>query len=233
MSTQRQHSSTHRAASIRSSGAAAALLLSIGLVGCAAAQPPTATHAGDAIPLPQNGDLDAGTYLVTSYPVPFEITVPDGWGISEGRMLDSDGVLVLFSNPTSVPSDACAWSGTLTEVDRSVAGFTDAMAAAAATATTAPVEVMSGDFQGVEFDLSVESDVAIDDCSQSHVCIHGSGNHCSRYYNAVDISETYHVFDLDGDRAVISLSLEYGGVDPAMVEEANAVFDSIRFLPDE
>ena len=65
------------------------------------------------------------------------------------------------------------------------------------------------------------------------MCIHGSGNHCSRYYNAVDISERYHVFDLDGDRAVISLSLEYGGVDPAMVEEGNAVLDSIVFVSDE
>ena len=36
-------------------------------------------------PFPQSGVIDAGTYLVTGYPVPFKITIPDGWETFNGE----------------------------------------------------------------------------------------------------------------------------------------------------
>lgn len=45
---------------------------------------PTTEEAGAVPPLPDSGDIDAGTYLVTDFRVPFEITVPDGWLTTDG-----------------------------------------------------------------------------------------------------------------------------------------------------
>jgi len=75
-------------------GVAVAVLACVGLAACTAAEPPSpasTTEADTVAPFPESGFLDAGTYLVTSYPVPFEITVPDGWrtykrrGTGQGR----------------------------------------------------------------------------------------------------------------------------------------------------
>ncbi|WP_461172311.1 hypothetical protein M1D93_15130 [Arthrobacter sp. Z1-9] len=43
-------------------------------------------------PLPDSGDIDAGTYLVTGFTVPFEVTVPDGWSTGDG-----DGLLRMLT----------------------------------------------------------------------------------------------------------------------------------------
>ncbi len=46
--------------------------------------------------------------------------------------------------------------------------------------------------------------------------------------------ETYRVVDLNGERAVIAVGHCDESVDPALIEEARAVFDSIEFVgPDE
>ena len=75
-------------------GVAVALLACVGLAACTAAEPPSPASTAEAdtiAPFPESGVLDAGTYLVTGYPVPFEITVPDGWrtyngdGTGQGR----------------------------------------------------------------------------------------------------------------------------------------------------
>jgi hypothetical protein len=47
-------------------------------------------HAGRVAPFPESGVIDAGTYLVTGYPVPIEITVPDGWVTYDGSGLGKD-----------------------------------------------------------------------------------------------------------------------------------------------
>ena len=68
-------------------GAAVALLACVGLAACTATEPPSpaSTAETDTIaPFPESGVIDAGTYLVTGYPVPFEITVPDGWETFNG-----------------------------------------------------------------------------------------------------------------------------------------------------
>ncbi len=75
-------------------------------------------------PFPQNGDLDAGTYLVTGYTVPFEVTVPDGWETGDGANLFKDdpnhpedgAVFLVFWPGDHVPTDACAWQGALVQV---------------------------------------------------------------------------------------------------------------------
>ena len=55
------------------------------------AVPRTPTAEADTVaPFPESGDLDAGTYLVTGYPVPFEVTVPDGWATSTARACGKD-----------------------------------------------------------------------------------------------------------------------------------------------
>ena len=57
------------------------------------AEPPSPASTAEAdtvAPFPESGVLDAGTYLVTGYPVPFEITVPDGWTTDDGAGLGKD-----------------------------------------------------------------------------------------------------------------------------------------------
>ena len=45
---------------------------------------------------------------------------------------------------------------------------------------------------------------------------------------------TYRVVDLNGERAVIELGQSDQSIDPALIEESRAVFDSIEFVrPDE
>src|SRR4029079_1942795 len=66
---------------------AVALLASMSLAACAAAETrsPASTPETEAVaPLPEPApdevsELDAGTYLVNGFTVPFEITVPAGW----------------------------------------------------------------------------------------------------------------------------------------------------------
>ena len=46
--------------------------------------------------------------------------------------------------------------------------------------------------------------------------------------------ETYRVVDLNGERAVIAVGQSDESIDPALIEEARAIFDSIEFVgPDE
>lgn len=222
---------------------ALALLACVGLAACtsAEAQPPASTAETSTVAvMPENGDLDAGTYLATGFTVPFEITVPDGWNVNDGFLLEKEpgadgrGVFVMFSNPSYVPADACGRSGELTEVEPSVEAFADGLAAAASTTTTAPIDVKVGDFRGVEFDLTVENDVDINDCSSAQVCIHSEApTHCTRYYQTLAERETYRVLDLHGERAVMAVGQWEDDVDPALVKEARAVFDSIEFAPAE
>ena len=45
---------------------------------------------------------------------------------------------------------------------------------------------------------------------------------------------TYRVVDLNGELAVIGLGQSDESIDPALIEEARAIFDSIEFVgPDE
>src|SRR5215203_5894081 len=108
-------------------GAAVALLMCIGLVACTGADtpPPTAGEARTVPPLPERGDIDPGTYLVTGYTVPFEITVGEGWETSDGAHLlmedpnhpGEGSVFLTFWPAYYVPTDACAWRGALVRVD--------------------------------------------------------------------------------------------------------------------
>jgi hypothetical protein len=238
MSAQRQHIAARHTRAWRQFGLVAALVVCSTLGACTAAQTPTAaqTAEGNVAPMPFDSDIDAGTYLVTNYTMPLEITMPDGWSIREDYLLakefvEGKGVFVMFSNPSYVPADGCAASGPMTEVEPSIEGLADGLAASASTTTTAPVEIMVGDLRGLEFDLSVESDVDIDGCTAGHVCIHSdSASHCTRYYQGVEQRETYRVLDLNGDRAVIAVGQWENDVDPALVAEARAVFDSITFV---
>ena len=225
----------------RQLGVAAALLACIGLAACTSAETPSPAAVADAnsvAPMPENGDLEAGTYVITSFTVPFEVTVPDGWAAKDGWLLikdfsDEQRVFLNFLNPSYVPTDACEWHGVLTDVGPSVEGFADALAAQGSTTTTAPTEITVGDYGGLEFGLSVEPGVEIDDCRSSQVCIHSeTPNHCTRYYSSTARSETYRVLDLSGERAVMSVG-EDAGVPAALTKEARAVFDSIVVAPDE
>ena len=121
------------------------------------------------------GVLDAGTYLVTLYPVPFEVTVPDGWGTGGGGLWKYDpddptvgpAILLSFWPAYYVPTDACAWRGALVQIDPTAEAFVDAMTAQASTVSTPPVKVMVGDYSGFEFDHAAESDVDITGCDDS------------------------------------------------------------------
>ncbi|MFY9636128.1 MAG: hypothetical protein WAL27_15510, partial [Cellulosimicrobium cellulans] len=129
---------------------------------------PTA-EASDILSLPDSGDIAAGTYLVTDFTVPFEITVPDGWSTPDGDGLGKDdpdhpgegAVFLTFWLADYVPTDACAWQGALVKPDPSAKAFVDAMTAQTSTASTPPVEVVVGDYSGFEFDHAVEGAVDI------------------------------------------------------------------------
>ena len=223
------------------------MLACVGLVACTATEPPspTSTAEADAVaPFPESGELDAGTYLVTGYPVPFEITVPDGWEAREGTGLgkddpdlpDSWNASVLFEPATLVPTDACAWQGALVQIDPTAEAFVDAMTAQASSVSTPPVKVVVGDYSGFEFDYAVESDVDFTTCHSGKFCVYSySAQDCNgRVYAREGERATYRVVDLNGERAVIAAGQSDESIDPALIEEARAIFDSIEFLgPDE
>ena len=159
-------------------------------------------------PPPEDGYIDAGTYVVTGFTVPFEVTVPDGWRVMDGWRLKRDrpdgrGVFLTFLNPAYVPADGCAWS-TSSEVEPSVEGFVDALVAAASTTTTVPTEVMVGDYRALEFDFAVESDIDIETAApltcastRRHRLAHGIPRPCC--------STRLPRVDLHGERAVLSV----------------------------
>lgn len=231
----------------RQVGVAVALLACLGLAACTATEPssPASTAEADTVaPFPQSGKIDPGTYLVTGYPVPFEITVPDGWETFDGAALgkddpdlpDSWNATVLFWPATYVPTDACAWQGALVQVDPTAEAFVDAMTAQASTVSTPPVKVVVGDYSGVEFDYAVESGVEFSDCDGGKFCVYsGSAQNCDeRVYGDEGERETYRVVDLNGERAVIAVGQSHESIDPALIEEARAIFDSIEFVrPDK
>jgi hypothetical protein len=227
-------------------GVAVAMLACSGLSACTATEPPSpasTTEADTIAPFPESGVIDAGTYLVTGYPVPFEITVPDGWVTYDGSGLGKDDpdlpdewdVAVTFWPATHVPTDACAWSGALVQVDPTAEAFVDAMTAQASTVITPPVKVMVGDYSGFEFDHAVESDVDITDCDGGKLCINSDlAQDCDgRAYRNVGERETYRVVDLNGERAVITMGQPHESIDPELTREARAIFDSIVFRSDK
>jgi hypothetical protein len=226
--------------------AAVALLACLGLTACTATETPSPASTAGAravAPLPQRGEIDAGTYLVSGYTVPFEVTIPDGWVTGDGSNLfkddprhPEDGAVVLVFWPADyVPTDACAWRGSLVPVGPTAEAFVDAVTAQGSAVSSNPIEVVVGDYSGLEFEHSVESGIDINDCDAGRFCVHSDrAQECSRWYTDRGERETYRVVDLDGERAVIAVGRFYESVDPALITEARAVFDSIQFVaPDE
>lgn len=206
------------------------------------------TVAGAVPPLPESGDIDAGTYLVTSFTKPFEITVPEGWSTDDGEGLSKDdpdhpdagAIFVAWWPADYVPTDACAWEGALVKLDPWAEAFVEAMTAQTSTASTSPVKVVVGDYSGFEFDHSVEGVLDIKACDRDKFCIHSEfSNECTRWYSTQNERETYRVVDLIGERAVIWVA-EYHEpinpeltINPELMREARAVFDSIVFKSDK
>ena len=222
---------------------AVALLMCVGLVACTAAEAPSpasTTEAEAVVPLPEPApggdpeDVDAGTYVVTGFTVPFQITVPEGWKTFGWGVLKEEagewGVFVNFNGPESVPTDACQWRGAFVNVDPSPEAYVDAMAAQTSSQTTPPVEVVMGDYSGYEFDYARESDIDNTDCDVERVCLFSGLNatECGRTHEGVHERETERVLDLNGELAMIAVG-QFKEVDPALTAEARAVFDSIEF----
>ena len=230
----------------RQVGVTAALLACFGLTACTATEPPSPASTAEAdtiAPFPERGAIDAGTYLVTGYPVPFEITVPDGWVTYNGAELGRDdpdlpdewNVFVSFWPIHAVQSDACAWKGAGVQLDPTAEAFVDAMSAQTSTKSTPPIEVMVGHYSAFEFDYAVESGVDVTDCDDGMFCLYGdSAQDCNgRGLPHADVRMTYRAVDLNGERAVIELG-SHESIDPAMFEQGRAIFDSIEFVgPDD
>ena len=183
MWTSTRRSRAAHATRSRRAGVAVAALACVGLAACTAAESPSPASTAEAdtiAPFPESGVLDAGTYLVTGYPVPFEITVPDGWEAREGTGLGKDDRIsrmtwnasVLFEPATLVPTDACAWKGALVQIDPTAEAFVDAMTAQASSVSTPPVKVVVGDYPGFEFDYAVEPNVDFTDCDGGKFCVY-------------------------------------------------------------
>ncbi|WP_243836898.1 hypothetical protein [Paenarthrobacter nitroguajacolicus] len=195
-------------------------------------------------PLPESGDIDAGTYLVpvAGYKEPFEITVPGGWFALDGRSLGKDdpdhpaegAVYLTLSRAYYVAMDACTWRGALADSGPSAKAFVDAMAAQSSTASTPPAKVMVGNYSGFEFDHSIEDNVDITACNGGQLCIHSEDTQrCSSGYVNQNQHETYRVVDLNGARAVAAVGHIDGSINPELMREARAVFDSIVFQSDK
>jgi hypothetical protein len=241
--THRRSSTTH---SVRSQqlGVVFALLACAGLAACTATEPPSPAPSADAntadtvSPLPESGDLDPGTYRVTGFTVPFEVTVPEGWETDGGWAVTKEAnpeeaVFVIFYTAAYVPTDACGWQGTLVKSDASARVLADALAAQTSTTTTPPVEVTVGAYSGLEFDHSAESDVDITDCHGKKICVQSEMPFaCTRWYSDVNEHETERVMDLNGEVAIFAVG-QFTTVSPSLTKEARAVFDSIEFAPSE
>lgn len=240
MSLQDEPSNTRVAAWGRRLGIAAAILLCAALGACTAGQPPTsAATAPAAVPMPlpaTDAALDAGTYVFDGFGIPMEVTVPEGWTWVQDAALrkdvgDTEGVFVWFGHATHIPADACQWPSTLAEIGPSVEEFADALEAQASTTMTGTREVSAGAYRGVEFDFSVEGVAALEDCSGAKICIHSESPACTRWYNSsVTQRETYRVLDLDGERVILTVGEFDDKTQPALVEEAQGVFDSLTFV---
>ena len=247
MWTSARRSRAAHATRSRQVGVAAALLACFGLAACTATEPPSPASTAEAdtiAPFPERGVIDAGTYLVTGYPVPLEITVPDGWVTYNGAELgrndpdlpDEWNVFVSFWPIHSVPTDACAWKGALVQIDPTAEAFVDAMTEQASTVSSPAVEVMVGDYSGLEFDYAAESDVDFTACDDGKFCLYSdSAQDCNgRGYSHAGVRMTYRAVDLNSERAVLELGQSHESIDPALIEEARAIFDSIEFVrPDE
>jgi hypothetical protein len=191
-------------------------------------------------PLLESGDIDAGTYRVpvAGYEEPFEITVPGGWFALDGDSLIKDdpdhpaewAVYLTLWPADYVSMDACNWMGALADVGPSAEAFVNAMAAQSSTASTPPAKIMVGDYSGFEFDHSVDGSVDINACDGGKLCIHSGSRHdCSRWYLTQNEHETYRVVDLKGQRAVVAVAHIDESINPELMREARAVFDSIVF----
>ena len=250
MWTSTRRSGAAHATRSREVGVAVAVLACVGLAACtsAGAPSPASTAEADTVaPFPERGKIEAGTYLVTGYPVPFEITVPDGadgWETFDGTALGKDdpdypnswNAAVTFWAANYVPTDACAWRGKLVQIDRTAEALVDAMTTQASAVTTPPVEVVVGDYSGFEFDYAVASDVDVASCDDGKFCLNSdSAETCNaRTYETADGHETWLVVDLNGERAEIQVGRSHDAIDPALTREARAIFDSIEFIrPDE
>ncbi|MDQ0664524.1 hypothetical protein QFZ35_003022 [Arthrobacter ulcerisalmonis] len=201
---------------------------------------PESRDARTVPPLPERGDIDAGTYLVpvARHKEPFEITVPDGWFALDGQSLGKDdpdhpaewAVYITLSTADYVSMDACTWMGALSDVGPSAEAFVNAMAAQTSTASTPPAKVMVGNYSGFEFSHSVEGNVDFTTCNGGKLCIHSESNiGCSRWYLTQNEHETYRVVDLNGQRAVAAVGHIDESINPELMREARAVFDSIVF----
>jgi hypothetical protein len=223
-------------------GAGVALLACIGLTACTGAvtPPPASTPAAETVAaLPEDGELEAGTYVSSMFTVPFEITVPEGWQIMGNWALakavpDGEGhVFLTIGRAAYVPTDACAWRDALVEVDPTAQAFADALTAQASTVGSPPVEVPVGEYSGLEFELSSEDDVVLADCDTHKVCVHSEmADECNRWYSTPTERETYRLVDVNGEVAVISVG-EFEPADPTHTAEARAIFESIAFTSGE
>ncbi len=242
MSMQRQHSPPPGGPS-RLLGLAAALLICAGLAACTAAGPPTSAATAPAercrAAAVEDADLDAGTYLFDSFTVPFEITVPDGWTYVDDRVLrkdvgDTEGALRLVRPRHPRPG------GRLRVARHARRGRTlgrGIRRRARGAGIDDDDRSHRGDgrrLQRRRVRLRRGGDVDIERCSGDKICIHSEYRSCTRWYNSsVAQRETYRVLDLDGERAILTVGEFDDETDPALVEEARAVFDSITFVPDE
>jgi hypothetical protein len=229
----------------RGPGLVVALLACFGLASCTATEasaPASTAEAGTIAPFPQSGAIDAGTYLVTGYSVPFEITITDGWETFDGASLGKDdpdlpnswNVALFFYPVTYVPTDACAWMGALVEIGPTAEAFVVAMAAQSSTESTSPVDVMVGDYSGLEFDHTAEADSDLAGCDTGRLCAWSDlPQDCNG--SAFDTGGerlTYRAVDLNGERAVIGVYRDQS-IDPGLAKEARAIFDSIEFVGPE
>lgn len=240
MSMKPQHSHARVPDVARHLGIAVAILMCAALGACTAAPPPTSVTTAtpaEAVTLPAGDvDLGAGTYLFDGFGVLLEVTVPEGWSWAKDRVLSKDagdpaGVFVWFGHASYVPTDACQWPSEMADVGPSVEAFADALSAQTSTAMTEPREITVGRYSGIEFDFSVEGVAGLDDCSGSKICIHSESPSCTRWYHAsVAQRETYRVIDLDDERAILTFGEFDDTTNAALVNEAQAVFDSITFV---
>lgn len=217
-------------------GAAFVLLLCAAVSGCATTAPaavPASAASEEPPPLftGVTGDVvDAGTYVVSGFDIPFEITLDDGWTQYEDfALIKDDAVFVSFWSPTHTPAEACDWNGTFQQIEPDADAFLDALVRQTSTSVSDPRGTMVSGYVGWEVEVALEPGIDPADCTRDIACLHSQGSgSCGRYFAHATEQDTIRILDLDGELAILTVGQFH---DPGEELRADAwrVFDSIAF----
>jgi hypothetical protein len=196
---------------------------------------PLPTAAPTPTPRPMDGEtLEPGTYAL-AYDLDATITVPAGWtNLDQRGVLKEDGerfMGVLFwpfpDDLEQVYTDPCNWATNVVEppVGPTVDDLANALAAQAIRGNPTPTDVTIDGYDGKLVEMSVPSDVDFADCDLNEF-----RSWSGRFHHGPGQIDRVYILDVDGERLVLIVH-HMPGATAADLEEQQAIFESIDFLP--